>query len=107
MICTEQTIGYRPVQSTKKKKEKCKIKKDKKLLHPVLAQDNIDNVLSEIYLHSLVNVVSFCVSGLGMFRVLRKRGMLHVCKQSRKTITLDWITIQCSNVSVLIGRNQL
>ena len=65
MICTEQTIGYRPVQS-KKKKEKCKIKKDKKLLHPVLAQDNIDNVLSEIDLHSVVNVVAFCVSGLGI-----------------------------------------
>ena len=63
MICTEQTIGYRPVQST----EKCKIKKDKKLLHPVLAQDNIDNVLSEIDLHSVVNVVAFCVSGLGIF----------------------------------------
>ena len=50
----------------KKKKEKCKIKKDKKLLHPVLAQDNIDNVLSEIDLHSVVNVVAFCVSGLGI-----------------------------------------
>src|SRR4029434_5275225 len=67
MICTEQTIGYRPVQSTKKKKEKCKIKKDKKLLHLVLAQDNIDNVVSEIDLHSVVNVVAFCVSGLGIF----------------------------------------
>ena len=33
--------------------------------------------------------------------------MLHVCKQSRKTVTLDWIAIQYSNVSVLIGRNQL
>src|SRR4029434_10434743 len=51
MICTEQTIGQ---YSQKKKKEKCKIKKDKKLLHPVLAQDNIDNVLSEIDLHSVV-----------------------------------------------------
>ena len=50
----------------KKKKEKCKIKKDKKLLHPVLTQDNIDNVLSEIDLHSVVNVVAFCVSGLGI-----------------------------------------
>ena len=66
MICTEQTIGYRPVQSTTKKKEKCKIKKDKKLLHPVLAEDNIDNVVSEIDLHSIVNVVAFCVSGLGI-----------------------------------------
>ena len=64
MICTEQTIGYRPVQSTKK--EKSKIKKDKKLLHPVLAQDNIDNVVSEIDLDSVVNVVAFCVSSLGI-----------------------------------------
>src|SRR4029434_674259 len=47
----------------KKKKEKCKIKTDKKLLHPVLAQDNIDNVLSEIDLHSVVNVVAFCEIG--------------------------------------------
>src|SRR4029434_640752 len=77
MICTEQTIGYRPVQSTTKKKEKCKIKKDKKLLHPVLAQDN---VVSEIDLHSVVKHLK---------------------------ITLDWITIQYSNVSVLIERNQL
>ena len=76
MICTEQTIGYRPVQSTTKKKEKCKIKKDKKLLHPVLAQDNIDNVVSEIVLKHL-------------------------------KISLDWITIQYSNVSVLIGSNRL
>ena len=45
----------------KKKKEKCKIKKDKKL-----ALDNIDNVVSEIDLHSVVNVVAFCVSGLGI-----------------------------------------
>ena len=76
-MCTEQTKGYRPVQSAKKIK---KIKKDKKLLHPVLAQDNIDNVVSEIDLHSVVK---------------------------RLKITLDCITIQSSNVSVLIGRNQL
>src|SRR4029434_2225236 len=30
------------------------------------AQDNIDNVVSEIDLHSFVNVVAFCVSGLGI-----------------------------------------
>src|SRR4029434_1583349 len=41
-------------RSTKKKKEKCKIKKDKKLLHPVLAQDNIDNVVSELQFFSIV-----------------------------------------------------
>src|SRR4029434_3933659 len=79
MICTEQTIGYRPVQSTKK--EKFKIKKDKKTrLHPVLAQDNNDNIVSEIDLHSVVKHLK---------------------------ITLDWITIQYSNGSVLIGRNPL
>src|SRR4029434_1162878 len=73
MICTEQTIGYRSVQSTKKER-KCKIKKDKKLLHPVLAQDNIDNVASEIELHSktgtygtMTTTCNSCANSLNQF----------------------------------------